>query len=302
MNAPPLATPIPPATPPRTVRERVQAYLLAFPSAALLFGIALFPIVATAWMSLFRIILVFHERRFAGLANYRFLIHDPRFWTALGNTAYFALISVIAEVGLGLALALLLDARVPGKAWLRAAVLVPWAIPSAVSSKIWAWLMNPEYGLLTRVFASRGVNWLGTPGPAMHAAIFVDVWKTTPFVALLLLAALQGIPEDLRRAAAVDGASSARAFWSITLPLLRPAILLALVFRTLDAFRVFDSIYVLTAGGPANTTETLAIYTYKTLMSAGDFGYGSTLAVATFFCVFVVSMVYIKLLDREARA
>src|SRR5262249_40388135 len=152
------ATPIPPATPPRTARERLEAYALALPSATILFGVALFPIVATAWLSLFRMIIVFHQRRFIGLGNYRFLLHDPRFWTALSNTACFALFSVSAEVALGVGLALLLDARAPGRAWLRAAVLVPWAIPSAVSSKIWAWLLNPEYGLLTPVLFGRGVN------------------------------------------------------------------------------------------------------------------------------------------------
>jgi multiple sugar transport system permease protein len=134
----------------------------------------------------------------------------------------------------------------------------------------------------------------------MHAAILVDVWKTTPFVALLLLAGLETIPSDLYRAAEIDGASRARAFFSVTLPLLRPTIVITLIFRTLDAFRVFDAIYVLTGGGPANTTETLSIYAYKTLMRSGDFGYGSTLSVATFFCVMAISVVYLRLLGREA--
>jgi multiple sugar transport system permease protein len=280
-------------------RERLTGYLLAAPSAALLFGVAMLPIAATAWQSLRRLIVVFHEDRFIGLANYRSLLHDARFWTALGNTSYFAFVSVGIELVLGLALALLLDSRAPGRSLLRAAVLVPWAIPPAVSSKIWAWLFNPEYGLLTRALPGPPINWLGTPGYAMHAAILADVWKTVPFVALLLFAALSGIPEDLYRAAQIDGASPRRVVFAVTLPLLRPAILVALVFRTLDAFRVFDSVYVLTAGGPANTTETLSIYTYKTLMSSGDFGYGSTLAVATFLCVLSVSAVYLRLLGAE---
>jgi multiple sugar transport system permease protein len=299
---PPLHTPIPQATPPRTGRERLESYLLAAPSAAMLFGVALFPIAATAWLSFYRMIIVFHQRHFLGLGNYAFLLRDQRFWTALGNTSYFALVSVFLEVTLGLGLALLLDARVPGRAVLLTAVLVPWAIPSAIASKIWAWIWNPEYGVLTHILpGGTSINWLGTPGYAMHAAIVVDVWKTTPFVALLLLAALQGIPEDLYRAAAIDGASPLRVLRRITLPLLKPALAVAVVLRMLDAFRVFDSVYVLTGGGPANTTETLSIYTYKTLMSSGDFGYGSTLAVATFLCVLAVSMLYIKLIGAEAR-
>ena len=284
-----------------TRREALSGYLLAAPSAALLFLVALVPSVATAWLSLFRLIVVFHEKRFVGLDNYRFLAHDARFWTTLGNTSYFAFVSVAGELLLGLGVALLLDSRAPGRPVLRAAVLVPWAIPAAVSGKMWAWLWNPEYGILTRLLPFPDVNWLGTPGYAIHAAIVVDVWKTTPFVALLLFAALRSIPEDLYRAAQIDGASAARVLATITLPLLRPAVLVALVLRTLDAFRVFDSIYVLTAGGPANTTETLSIYTYKTLMNEGDFGYGSTLAVATFLCVLAVSAVYLRVAGPELR-
>jgi len=285
-----------------TRRESLAGYLMAAPSAALLFTVALVPSLATAWLSLFRLIVVFHEHRFVGLSNYRTLAGDARFWTALGNTAYFAVVSVGCELVLGLVIALLLDSRAAGRGLLRAAVLVPWAIPAAVGGKIWAWLFNPEYGFITRTLPLHDVNWLGTPGYAIHAAIVVDVWKTTPFVALLLFAALRSIPEDLYRAASIDGASASRVLGSITLPLLRPAVLVALVLRSLDAFRVFDSIYVLTAGGPANTTETLSIYTYKTLMGEGDFGYGSTLAVATFLCVLAVSALSLRLVGTEARA
>jgi multiple sugar transport system permease protein len=273
--------------------ERLQGRLLVTPPVILLATVALYPIAAAFWLSLHREILVFGDRRFIGAANYAFLVHDPRFWTALRNTAYFAAVAVLVELVLGLAIALLLQRT--GRGLFAAAVLIPWAIPTVVSAKMWAWMYNPDDGLLTRLVGG-GVNWLGQPGYAMHAAILVDVWKTTPFVALLLLAGLQAIPGDLYRAAAVDGASPARTFFTITLPLLRPTILVTLVFRTLDALRVFDAVYVLTDGGPANTTETLSIYAYKTLMRMGDFGYGSTLAVATFVVVMLVSLVYRRLL------
>jgi multiple sugar transport system permease protein len=282
--------------------ERRQAYLMVAPAVVILAGVAVYPILAAAWLSLHRMILVFHEQRFTGLDNYAFLLRDARFWTALGNTAYFAFVAVALELALGLGFALLLSSAVPGRGLLRAAILVPWAIPTVVSAKLWGWLFNPDYGLVTRLLPLSDVNLLGTPGYAMHAAILVDVWKTTPFVALLLLAGLQTIPEDLYKAAEIDGASRLRAFRSITLPMLRPAIGVTLVFRTLDAFRVFDAVYVLTEGGPANTTETLSIYAYKTLMRSGDFGYGSALSVATFFCVMAISVVYLRLLGRtEAR-
>jgi multiple sugar transport system permease protein len=281
--------------------ERVQAYAMVAPSVLLLVGVALYPILAAVWLSLHRMIVVFHEFHFIGLANYRFLLTDARFWSALGNTSYFTLVAVVVEFALGLPFALLLNHAFPGRGALRAAVLVPWAIPTVVAARMWAWLFNPEYGLLLRLLPDHDVNWLGTPGYAMHAAILVDVWKTTPFVTLLLLAGLQGIPDDVLRAARVDGASAGRTFWSITLPLLRPVIGVALVFRVLDAFRVFDAVFVLTDGGPANTTETLSIYAYKTLMRSGDFGYGSALSVVTFLCVVLLSAFLLRVLGREAR-
>ncbi|MCE9671845.1 sugar ABC transporter permease [Myxococcus stipitatus] len=279
-------------------RERRQAYLLVAPAVLVLAGVALYPILAAVWLSLHRFILVFGERRFIGLGNFAYLAGDARFWSALGNTAYFTVVAVVVELVLAVPLALLLQRAFPGRGLLRAAVLVPWAIPTVVSARLWAWMFNPDYGLINRLLGGPDINWLGAPGYALHAAILVDVWKTTPFVALLVLAGLQGIPEDLYKAARVDGASPWRTFRSITLPLLKPALLLALLFRSLDAFRVFDAIYVLTEGGPANTTETLSIYAYKTLMRSGDFGYGSALSVATFACVVVLAVVWLRWLGR----
>jgi multiple sugar transport system permease protein len=276
------------------MRPRTQAAVMAAPAVALLVGVAVLPVLAAVWLSLHRSILIFHEERFTGLANFRFLISDARFWSALRTTAYFTAVAVAVELLLGLPVAILLHR---GSGLLRAAVLLPWTIPTAVSARMWAWLFNPDYGLLHRL-APR-IDWLGSPWTALHAAILVDVWKTTPFVSLILLAGLSAIPEDVYEAARVDGAGRARTFASVTLPLLRPAILLALLFRSLDAFRVFDAIYVLTQGGPANATETLSIYAYKTLMRSGDFGYGSTLSVATFCCVLVLGLGFLRVLGRE---
>ncbi len=276
------------------MNARRQGALMATPAAAVLAGVALLPVLAALWLSFHRSIVIFHEERFVGLSNLRFLLQDGRFWSALRTTAYFTVVAVAVELALGLALALLLRR---GSGPLRAAVLLPWAIPTAVSARMWAWLFNADYGLLHRL--APGVDWLGSPTTALHAAILVDVWKTTPFVALILLAGLQNVPEGVYEAARVDGATGARIFFSVTLPLLRPAVLVALLFRTLDAFRVFDAIYVLTEGGPANATETLSIYAYKTLMRSGDFGYGSTLAVATFACVLLIGIAFLRLLGRE---
>ncbi len=276
--------------------SRAARWLVA-PAAALLGAVALYPVLAGLGMSFERIILVFHERRFVGLGNYRELLADDRFLSALGRTAYFTLVAVGAELALALPLAVVLDRAVRGRGLLRAAALLPWAIPTAVSAKLWGWLLEPGYGLVARLWP---LNWLGAPGPALHAAILVDVWKTTPFVALVLLAGLQAIPAEVYAAAQVDGASPLRIFRSVTLPLLRPAIVLAVLFRAVDAFRVFDAVYVLTGGGPANGTETLSIYSYKTLLRAGDFGYGAAIAVATFLCVALLSAGLLRTWARGA--
>jgi multiple sugar transport system permease protein len=165
---------------------------------------------------------------------------------------------------------------------------------------MWEWMYNTDFGVLNYLLGIK-INWLGSPFWALNAAIFMDVWKTTPFVAILLIAGLQVIPEDLYRAARVDGAGSWHVFRKITLPLLKPVVLVVLLFRTLDAFRVFDAVYVLTGGGPANTTETLSIYAYKILFQTLQFGYGSTLSVIVFLCTGMISIFYIKSLGRGMR-
>jgi multiple sugar transport system permease protein len=276
------------------MKARTEAALLAAPAIAILAGVAVLPVLAALWLSLHRSILIFHEQSFIGIANFRFLVTDGRFWSALGTTVYFTAVAVGTELLIGLPVAMLLQR---GGGVFRAAILLPWAIPTAVSARMWAWLFNADYGLLHRLLP--GVDWLGSPRTALHAAILVDVWKTTPFVALVLLAGLVAIPADVVKAARVDGASPTRIFFSMTLPLLKPAILLALLFRSLDAFRVFDAIYVLTEGGPANATETLSIYAYKTLLRSGDFGYGSALSVATFACVLAIGLAFLRLLGRD---
>lgn len=276
--------------------------LLAAPAAAALAAVALAPLAATAWLSLRRRILVLGVDEWVGLANYRALLHGGRFWNALWNTAYFTAVAVAVELVLAMPLALVLHRAARGRDALRAAVLVPWILPTVVAAKLWALLLQPDWGLLARLAPGGGIAFLASPALALHAAILVDVWKTTPFVALLLLAGLQAIPEDLARAARVDGASGWRIFRSVTLPLLRPAILLALLFRSLDAFRVFDAIFVLTDGGPGNTTESLSLYAYKALLRAGSFGLGSALSLVTFLCVLALGLVWLRALgERRGR-
>ena len=185
-------------------------------------------------------------------------------------------------------------------------IILPWAIPTVVSAQIWAWLYQPDYGLLNYLLSAAGISggridWLADPDWAIHAAVVMDVWKTTPFAALLLLAGLKTVPQELYAAARVDGAGAWEQFRRITLPLLMPVVLIVLVFRTMDAVRVFDAVFVLTGGGPGNSTETLSIYAYKTLFQTLQFGYGSALATAMFGLASMLSLLYLLLLRRHVQ-
>ncbi|MPZ11714.1 MAG: ABC transporter permease subunit [Kiloniellaceae bacterium] len=238
--------------------------------------------------------------QFVGLDNYLYLAQDPQWWRAVGNTVIFTVVSVGLETLLGLVIALTLNAHLPGRGLLRAAVLIPWAIPTVVSAKMWAWMLNDLYGVVNAVLLALGLiaepwAWLGDPVLSMAAVIAVDVWKATPFVALLALAALQVLPQQLYEAARIDGAGAVRIFFSITLPLIRPALLVAVIFRGLDALRVFDVIYVLTGNSAA--TASMSVYARQQLVEFQDVGYGS----AATTCLFLVAALVTALLVTAGR-
>ncbi len=281
------------------MRKEATARFLA-PSLALLCAVTVYPVLYVFWLSLHKKHLVFEVSEFLGFENYAVLFRDERFWNAFKNTAYFTAASVSLELALGLGIAVLMNRAFRLKGLMRAVVLIPWAVPTVVSARMWEWLYNTDFGLLNYLLGVK-VNWLGSTFWAINAAVFMDVWKTTPFVAIILMAGLQTIPEELYKAARVDGASPWATFRNVTLPLLKPVILVVLIFRTLDAFRVFDAIYVLTGGGPAQSTETLSIYAYKVLFQTLRFGYGSAISVMVFLCVAVISIIYIRLLSRGYR-
>ena len=291
---------------PFPTEEGRLALLLMAPAAFVVLGLAIYPIVDVLWLSLHRKMLIFDISGFVGLENYARLLGDARFWNSFFNTFYFTAVSVSIELLLGLLIALALHRAFPGRGMMRAVVLIPWAVPTVVSAKMWQWIYNPDFGVLNYLLRECGVisanvNWLGHKYFAIHGVVLADVWKTTPFMALLLLAGLQVIPQDLYKAAMVDGAGAWRRFRHITLPLLRPAILIALLFRTLDAFRMFDTVYVLTGGGPGDKTETLSVYAYKLMFQTLQFGYGSAVSVITFACVLLISVLYIRLLGGHMR-
>ena len=279
-------------------RDRGAGFVL--PALILLSLVTVYPVLAVTYLSLLRKLPLFGISKFAGLDNYAFLVRDERFWNALWNTLYFTLASVTFELLLGLVIALLLNRKFAMKGIMTAIVLVPWAVPTVVSARMWEWIYNTDYGILNYLLGTN-VNWLGSPLWAINAAVFMDVWKTTPFAAILFLAGLRVIPRELYNAARVDGAGEWAIFRWITLPLLMPVALVVLIFRVLDAFRVFDAIYVLTGGGPANTTETLSIYAYKVLFQTLQFGYGSTLSIVVFLCIGAISVLSIRILGRRQR-
>ena len=279
------------------MRAKENGYGFIIPSLVLLSLVTIYPLIYVFYLSLYRRLLIFDISRFVGFENYLFLFRDDRFWNALKNTIYFTVTSVSLELLLGLFIAILLNRTFRFKGMMRAIILIPWAIPTVVSAKMWEWMYNTDFGVLNYLLGMK-INWLGSPFWAMNAAIFMDVWKTTPFVTILLMAGLQVIPQEIYHAARVDGAGIFAIFRKITLPLLKPVILVVLLFRTLDAFRVFDAIYVLTGGGPANTTETLSIYAYKVLFQTLQFGYGSALSVVIFLCIGSISIFYIRLLSK----
>ncbi|WP_280769766.1 sugar ABC transporter permease [Salipaludibacillus daqingensis] len=241
---------------------------------------------------------------FIGLKNYGKYFSDARMWSAMGNTVFFTVVSVFFELTIGLAVALVINRAFIGRGAVRAAVLIPWAIPTAVSAMMWSYLYDGQSGVIAHYFSQIGLisdasTLLSTGSGAMFSIILADVWKTMPYMALLLLAGLQTIPDALYEAAEVDGANKWQRFMNITLPMLKSAILVALLFRTLDAFRVFDLIYVLTGGGPANSTESISVYAYQVLFAQSNFGEGSVLSVIVFLSVALISILFIKLIGSD---
>jgi multiple sugar transport system permease protein len=277
--------------------ERRLAALLLTPAMAVIALVAAYPIGYAIWLSLTEYsVRVPGKWRFAGFDNYTEAFGSSEFWSAVKNTFIFTGVSVTLELAIGLGMAIAMHEAFKGRGLLRTVVLVPWAVLTVVSAITWRTLFEPNLGLAPVLLGKIGVGedivWLGQEGYAMAVMILADVWKTAPFMALLLLAGLQVIPDDVYDAAKVDGATTWQRFRRITIPLLMPAILVALIFRTLDALRIFDLPYVLTQG--ANGTTTLSLIAHQELTANRLIGYGSALSVLTFIIVMAVSFLYIR--------
>jgi multiple sugar transport system permease protein len=272
--------------------ERRLGWLLCAPAVIVMLAVTAYPIGYAVWLSLERYDLRFPaERRFVGLANYATVLTSRLWWTAFGVTLFITVVSVGVELVLGMGLAMIMRWALVGRGAVRTAILIPYGIVTVVAAYSWQYAWTPGTGYLANLLPSGGAP-LTEQWPAIFIIITAEIWKTTPFMALLLLAGLSLVPEELLRAAKVDGASAWQRFTQVMLPLMKPAILVALLFRTLDAFRIFDNIFILTAG--ANNTRSLSILGYDNLFTALNLGIGSTISVLVFVAVASIAFVFVK--------
>ena len=291
----------------RTREGRFALALLA-PSIIVVFGIVIYPILRTLYTSLFAVDTPFPGHfPWVGLDNYKFAITHGEFWSAVERTAYFTIVSTGLELVFGMGIALLLYAPLRGRWLFRTIVVLPWALPTIVNGAMWRYFFNAQYGVVNAALTQLGIQssyhaFLSSPFGALNIVILADVWKNTSLVAFFLLAGLTTIPRDLYEAARIDGYGRWGAFVHITLPLLRPVIVVVLVLRTIEAFKVFDIIYVMTGGGPANGTQSIAYYTYQRAFSDEYFGYGSALAYLIVLFILGFAVLYIRLLRSDAYA
>lgn len=292
-------------------RQRAAFWFLA-PMLTALFFVAAWPLLRTIWFSLTNTLLSdLYGGEWIGFDNYlsirtlesgrviyRGTLVDPAWWNAVWNTVRFAFVSVFFETVLGLIVALVLNAEFKGRGLVRAAILIPWAIPTIVSAKMWAWMLNDQFGILNDIALNLGlidqkVAWTASVDTAMYAVLMVDIWKTTPFMALLMLAGLQMVPRDIYEAAKLDGINPVKVFFKVTLPLIRPAVAVAVIFRMLDALRIFDLVYVLTPNSAA--TKTMSVISRENMIDFDKFAYGAAQSTLLFGIIAIFVSLYIWL-------
>ena len=277
--------------------DKKQGFVFNLPLILIVLIFIIVPVAGTLVTGFFRDV-TFLPEKFIGLENYQRLFTDIHFRDSLIFTILFVLVSVSIEITLGIIFALVLNEKFPGRSFLRVAILIPWAIPIAISARVWQLIYNFNYGLLNYLaihlgFSNSPINWLGSSTGAFFSIVISDVWKTTPFITIIILAGLSTIPNELYKQAKIDGTNLINRFFQITLPLLKPVIVVALLFRTIDAIRIFDLIYVLTGGGPGGSTTSVSLYAFKYYLT-GDFGYGSAISVLIFLLASILAVLYIK--------
>lgn len=272
-------------------------YLFLLPGIALVLIFNFFPFVNTILLSFKNAKLILPEETFSGINNYNVILTNSRFWYSVFITLLYTFVSVLLETVLGLGLGLMMNRLTPRSSFIRILILIPWTIPTVVTARIWQWMFDYNLGIINYIFEIikiGRINWLGEPSLAFLSIVIADVWKTAPFVAIIVLAGLSAIPQDIYQASIVDGANSWQRFRFIVFPLLLPILGVAVLFRAIDAMRIFDLVYVLTGGGPGGSTETLSIYAYKLFFYKGDFGQGAATSVIILLLVAGFGYFYTK--------
>jgi ABC-type sugar transport system permease subunit len=286
-------------------REERLAWMMLTPVLIALIAMGIYPVLSTLWFSWQQGGTFGMGTTAAGLAGYLRLFHDPQFWNAFKFSLLFSVITVAGQMIFGTALALFANLRFPGRWLIRAAVIFPWAIPTATNSVIWAYMFNDQYGLINSILIRLGLmspahplNWLGSGQLATVLIYILAIWKANSLVALLVLAGLQAIPDEVYEAARVDGASPWQALWQITLPLLRATLVVTLILRTIESLQAFDLISAFTNGAPGNATQNLGLYIYVQIQQFGDFPYGSNIATVLMIVSLAFIILYLRILYR----
>jgi ABC-type sugar transport system permease subunit len=286
-------------------REGAAAWMFMGPALIIIFGMIGFPLLKAFFMSLQSLSLKRpNATRFIAFGNYIQIFKDLFFWKTLGRTLVFMCITLVFEFTLGIALALFLNTNIKGRRFLQTIIIIPWAIPVTVNALMWKWIFNASYGSWNALLTQLGIidgyrSWLGDPVVAMLIIIAANIWKAVPIVTFLTLAALQTIPESLYEVAELDGAKPHYVFWKITFFMILPMLMVTLILKTVDAFKVFDLIFVLTSGGPYDGTKTIAFYTYEQTFSFLNFGKGAALAFIMTIIIGIFAFIYYKVMDRD---
>ena len=279
-------------------------YILIFPSLIVIFGVFLYPMIYSAFMSLNEIDLASDTWLFSGIVYYIDIFKDKYFVSSVGRTIIFTVITVAWEIVIGTLIAVLLNQKFKGRGFVRGIMILPWALPTVVNAIMWKWIFNANYGVLNALLENVGIIdgyqiWLGGEISAFICVIIANIWKETPYVVLLTIAALSGIDDTLYEAAKVDGCGGIKAFFYITLPSIKPTVLILTVTKTIWAFQTFDLVYIMTAGGPGKSTELLTYYIYRNTFKFLDFGSGAAMSYVLMLVTFILSYLYIKALSKN---
>lgn len=292
-----------------TSQDRRLGYTLVAPVVIILLVVTAYPLLYNLWNSFHNVdyLNIANFGSFAGVSNYYKLFTAHAFVPALVRTIGFTVVSVVVETAIGLGIALALNRPFRGRGIVRAAVFIPWAVPTVVSAELWKTMFDPQSGFVNYILAHlhlplASTAWLDGTWTAWAAILVADAWRNTPFMAIVLLAGLQVIPRDIYEAARIDGANAWQTFRRLTLPLLMPALMVALIFRTLSSFLIFDVVYIMTGGGPGTSTQVLSVLNYQAFLDDFDFGYGGAIAVAMVVLALIIAAIYVQVLRTDQQA